>query len=103
MGEYVFDHGWADAYHHAGMRCYPKLQVAAPFTPVTGRRLLLAPLLVFLRGENVHQAARCGIVDWIVCGPVPSFVEADADSGQAAADRGACFPIIFSNAAGEDD
>ena len=37
QGEYVFDHGWADAYERAGGRYYPKLQVAAPFTPVTGR------------------------------------------------------------------
>ncbi|MGQ0444832.1 MAG: GNAT family N-acetyltransferase [Beijerinckiaceae bacterium] len=43
MGEYVFDHGWADAYTHAGLPYYPKLQVAVPFTPVTGRRLLVAP------------------------------------------------------------
>ena len=42
MGEYVFDHSWAQAYEHAGGRYYPKLQVAAPFTPVTGRRLLVA-------------------------------------------------------------
>lgn len=42
MGEYVFDHGWADAYHRAGLAYYPKLQVAVPFTPVTGRRLLVA-------------------------------------------------------------
>ncbi|HTV33452.1 MAG TPA: GNAT family N-acetyltransferase, partial [Methylocella sp.] len=42
MGEYVFDHGWADAYHRAGLSYYPKLQVAVPFTPVTGRRLLIA-------------------------------------------------------------
>lgn len=42
MGEYVFDHGWADAYQRAGGRYYPKLQVAVPFTPVTGRRLLIA-------------------------------------------------------------
>src|SRR5271165_6650250 len=42
MGEYVFDHAWADAYERAGGRYYPKLQVAAPFTPVTGRRLLIA-------------------------------------------------------------
>lgn len=41
MGEYVFDHGWADAYERAGGRYYPKLQVSVPFTPVTGRRLLL--------------------------------------------------------------
>jgi predicted N-acyltransferase len=39
-GEYVFDHGWADAYRRAGGRYYPKLQAAVPFTPVPGRRLL---------------------------------------------------------------
>ncbi len=43
MGEYVFDHGWADAYERAGGRYYPKLQAAVPFTPVTGRRLLVRP------------------------------------------------------------
>ena len=42
QGEYVFDHAWADAYERAGGRYYPKLQVAAPFTPATGRRLLAA-------------------------------------------------------------
>jgi uncharacterized protein len=42
-GEYVFDHGWADAYERAGGRYYPKLQVAVPFTPATGRRLLVPP------------------------------------------------------------
>ncbi len=42
QGEYVFDHGWADAYERAGGRYYPKLQVAVPFTPATGRRLLVA-------------------------------------------------------------
>ena len=42
QGEYVFDHGWADAYERAGGSYYPKLQVAVPFTPVAGRRLLLA-------------------------------------------------------------
>lgn len=42
-GEYVFDHGWADAYARAGGRYYPKLLSAVPFTPVTGRRLLLHP------------------------------------------------------------
>ena len=43
QGEYVFDHGWADAYLRAGGRYYPKLQASIPFTPVTGRRLLVAP------------------------------------------------------------
>jgi predicted N-acyltransferase len=42
-GEYVFDHGWADAFARAGGRYYPKLQIAVPFTPVPGPRLLIAP------------------------------------------------------------
>lgn len=50
-GEYVFDHAWADAYERAGGDYYPKLQIAVPFTPVPGRRLLtadaaLAPALI---------------------------------------------------------
>ncbi|WEX87252.1 GNAT family N-acetyltransferase [Sinorhizobium garamanticum] len=40
QGEYVFDHGWADAFERAGGRYYPKLQCSVPFTPVTGPRLL---------------------------------------------------------------
>jgi hypothetical protein len=40
QGEYVFDHGWADAWEQAGGQYYPKLQVAVPFTPVPGARLL---------------------------------------------------------------
>ena len=51
-GEYVFDHGWADAYARAGGRYYPKLQVAVPFTPVPGRRLLCRP-----GGDGAAQAA----------------------------------------------
>jgi predicted N-acyltransferase len=43
QGEYVFDHGWAEAYQRAGGSYYPKLQVAVPFTPVPGRRFLVAP------------------------------------------------------------
>ncbi|HET7606182.1 MAG TPA: GNAT family N-acetyltransferase [Sphingomicrobium sp.] len=40
QGEYVFDHGWADAWERAGGSYYPKLQVAVPFSPVPGPRLL---------------------------------------------------------------
>jgi predicted N-acyltransferase len=47
QGEYVFDHGWADAFERAGGNYYPKLQCSVPFTPVTGPRLLVA------QGENV--------------------------------------------------
>ncbi|AWB20359.1 N-acetyltransferase [Methylobacterium currus] len=50
QGEYVFDHGWADAFERAGGRYYPKLQVSVPFTPVTGPRFLIAP------GEDVSEA-----------------------------------------------
>jgi len=40
QGEYVFDHSWADAWHRAGGQYYPKLQIAVPFTPATGPRIL---------------------------------------------------------------
>ena len=43
QGEYIFDHNWAHAYERAGGRYYPKLQIAVPFTPATGRRLLVRP------------------------------------------------------------
>ena len=43
QGEYVFDQGWAEAFERAGGNYYPKLQVAVPFTPVTGPRLLARP------------------------------------------------------------
>ena len=43
QGEYVFDHGWANALAQAGGRYYPKLQLAVPFTPVSGRRFLTRP------------------------------------------------------------
>ena len=55
QGEYVFDHGWADAYERAGGRYYPKLQVSVPFTPVTGPRLLVVP------GADALEA-RAGLV-----------------------------------------
>ncbi|MGR3494678.1 GNAT family N-acetyltransferase [Citreimonas sp.] len=42
-GEYIFDHNWAHAYERAGGRYYPKLQIAVPFTPATGRRFLTRP------------------------------------------------------------
>jgi uncharacterized protein len=59
QGEYVFDHGWADAFERAGGRYYPKLQVCAPFTPATGPRLLA------VRGpasESIEAALADGLV-----------------------------------------
>jgi predicted N-acyltransferase len=60
QGEYVFDHGWAAAYERAGHDYYPKLQIAVPFTPVPGRRLLtqepgLAPALIGAAEAVVRQ------------------------------------------------
>ena len=42
FGEFVFDWAWADAYRQSGLAYYPKLVVAAPFTPATGPRVLIA-------------------------------------------------------------
>src|SRR6187431_76297 len=54
-GEYVFDHGWAEAFERAGGAYYPKLQVAVPFTPVTGPRLLT-------KAGPLQTATRQGLV-----------------------------------------
>ena len=43
QGEYIFDHSWAHAFERAGGRYYPKLQIAVPHTPATGRRFLTRP------------------------------------------------------------
>ena len=58
QGEYVFDHGWAQAFMDAGGRYYPKLQVAVPFSPVTGPRLLVRPDA----GEGARRALLEGLV-----------------------------------------
>jgi predicted N-acyltransferase len=56
QGEYVFDHGWADAYRRAGGHYYPKFQVSIPFTPVPGPRLLI-------RGDQDVPAVRAALID----------------------------------------
>src|SRR5665213_425159 len=58
-GEYVFDQGWAEAFERAGGDYYPKLQVAVPFTPVTGPRLLARP-------SPVADAVRGALADALV-------------------------------------
>ena len=56
QGEYVFDHAWADAFERAGGQYYPKLQVAVPFTPVPGERLLGAfPQQLLAAAEAVTE------------------------------------------------
>ena len=42
-GEFVFDHSWAQAYQSLGLNYYPKLLIASPFSPVTGKRILVTP------------------------------------------------------------
>ena len=74
QGEYVFDHGWADAWQRAGGRYYPKIQIAAPFSPVPGPRLLL-------RDEAFAPALIAGIETLVERNSLSSahatFVEAD--------------------------
>ena len=59
-GEYVFDRGWAEAYERAGGAYYPKLQVAVPFTPATGRRLLVRP---GAQADIARQGLAAGLVE----------------------------------------
>jgi uncharacterized protein len=82
QGEYVFDHGWADAWHRAGGRYYPKLQIAVPFTPAQGPRVLAADEtagLALLKGaealveQNGLSSAHATFVD---LAQVPLFEKA---------------------------
>ncbi|TCR85433.1 GNAT family N-acetyltransferase [Rhizobium sp. BK376] len=63
QGEYVFDHGWADAFERAGGEYYPKLQCSIPFTPATGPRLLVAegydrPIIQAALAESLKEVTR---------------------------------------------
>jgi uncharacterized protein len=74
-GEYIFDWGWANAAQRAGLHYYPKLVIAAPATPATGRRLLIAPggdaaaigaaLIGAVRA--VADDADCSSIHWLFC------------------------------------
>src|SRR5580658_7328003 len=63
QGEYVFDHGWADAYERAGGRYYPKLISAAPFSPVTGPRLMVRSDIDRAEGRGMLLAAAIAVCD----------------------------------------
>jgi len=69
QGEYVFDHGWAEAWERAGGQYYPKLQVAVPFTPVPGSRLLgsrpqqLLAAIEAMTVQNEISAAHITFID----------------------------------------
>ncbi|KZY57555.1 hypothetical protein A3736_05510 [Erythrobacter sp. HI0063] len=79
QGEYVFDHAWADAYQRAGGDYYPKLQIAAPFTPATGPRLLLSddslarPLLAAAEQVCAQNHFSSAHATFIEPGQVPLF------------------------------
>ncbi|MGR3796294.1 GNAT family N-acetyltransferase [Vannielia sp. SX4] len=82
QGEYVFDHSWAHAFERAGGEYYPKLQIAAPFTPVPGRRFLVKPgwerigMSALVQGA-VQVAAQAGL-----SGVHATFcTEAEAEAG----------------------
>lgn len=70
-GEYIFDWGWASAAQRAGLRYYPKLVIAAPATPATGTRILLArpearaPLLAAVR--QLADDTDCSSIHWLFC------------------------------------
>jgi hypothetical protein len=63
QGEYVFDHSWAEAFMRAGGDYYPKLQMAVPFTPVPGRRLLVRPGPDSEENEALLAAAGAQVVE----------------------------------------
>ena len=69
QGEYVFDHGWAEAWERAGGEYYPKLQVAVPFTPVPGARLLgtrhqhLLAAIEAVTAQNAMSSAHVTFID----------------------------------------
>lgn len=105
-GEYIFDFGWARAAMQAGVAYYPKLVVAAPATPATGRRLLVAPglppaerqavIAALVQGvQGVADALACSSVHWLFCG---------ADEHAALAEAGhaprASFQFHWNNRAG---
>ena len=76
QGEYVFDHGWADAWERAGGQYYPKLQVAVPFTPVPGPRLLGS------RPQQLLAAIEAVAVQNEISSAHITFLE-DADAAEA--------------------
>ena len=72
-GEYIFDWNWADAYQRAGGSYYPKLQVAVPFTPVTGRRLLVDPALSPKARQDLQRTLIAGLIQLTEQSGVSSF------------------------------
>ena len=78
QGEYVFDHAWADAFERAGGSYYPKLQIAVPFTPVPGPRLLGR------QPQHLLAAAEAVVVQNEISSAHITFID---DAGAAEAER----------------
>jgi predicted N-acyltransferase len=72
-GEYVFDSGWANALQQAGGEYYPKLQVAVPFTPVTGKRLLVRQDLTLKEQDILQRALLSGLIQLAERHKISSF------------------------------
>jgi predicted N-acyltransferase len=74
-GEYIFDWGWANAAERAGLRYYPKLVIAAPHTPATGPRMLIAPgedpgpirAALIAAVQAVADDTECSSIHWLFC------------------------------------
>ncbi len=74
-GEYIFDWGWANAAERAGLRYYPKLVIAAPQTPATGNRMLIAPgadvdavrAVLIAAVRAVADDTECSSIHWLFC------------------------------------
>ncbi|WP_435891160.1 GNAT family N-acetyltransferase [Meridianimarinicoccus marinus] len=82
QGEYIFDHNWAHAYENAGGAYYPKLQIAVPFTPATGRRLLTRPEAVELgQAALVQGAVQLAANNEVSSVHITFCTEAEAEAG----------------------
>ena len=84
QGEYIFDHNWGHAYERAGGRYYPKLQIAVPFTPATGRRFLVKPGLEEMgQSALVQGAVQLASENRLSSVHVTFCTEAEAQAGEA--------------------
>jgi predicted N-acyltransferase len=84
QGEYIFDHSWAHAYERAGGRYYPKLQMAVPFTPASGRRLLPKPgYEAIAPAVLVEGAVRVAAQNELSSLHITFCTEAEAEAGEA--------------------
>jgi len=85
-GEYIFDWGWASAAERAGLRYYPKLVIAAPHTPATGPRILVAPgedaapirEALFAAVRSLADDTECSSIHWLFCTAHEQAALADA-------------------------